>query len=330
MVTLIQNTKPKVSVICVCYNHVEYIERTINGFLSQNTTFPYEIIIGDDCSTDGTIEIIKNYSKINKDKIKPILRRQNIGGFNNLNDCLEKAIGEYIAYCEGDDYWNDNMKLQKQYNLLEANLDSGLVWTDVDLNDLHENKIIKSVFKNKFLPTYNKFEEILINKPFFAPSTWFFRRKYADFFSKYSNYVDGTFPFILDIIKSTNILFLNDVTGVYTKRLVSSSNDINPIRRYQFAKSVYKIQMDYTVKYNVSDEIIDIINFNYYKTLLHYAIIAEDENFLFAANKKLSNCKDKNISALLLISRNNYLRLIFKFVYGNKFLIKIIKKFQIK
>lgn len=321
------NTKPRVSVVCVSYNHVDFIERTIKGFLTQKTTFPFEIIIGDDFSTDGTVEIIHEYFKKNNDKIKPIFRNRNIGGSKNLTNCLKSATGDYIAYCEGDDYWTDNEKLQKQFDLLESNLDVGLLWTDIDVNDLQAGKLIKSAFRNNYFPVFDMFEDILINKPFFAPSTWFFREQHKDLFSNYSEYVDGSFPFILDIIKCSKILHMNEVTGSYTKRIESASNNINPVKRYEFAKLVFKIQIDYSNKYNVSNNIVDKICINHYKTLLHYAIIARDNDFLIVANKKLSNSNDARVFFLLLISRNKLLSQLFRILFKNNKITKLIRYF---
>jgi glucosyltransferase len=307
--------KPRVSVVCVCYNHVDFIERTIQGFLKQKTTFPYDIIIGDDFSTDGTVEIIENYYNKNKDKITPIFRNRNIGGGNNLINCLDIAKGDYIAYCEGDDYWIDDLKLQKQFDILESNTDIGLVWTDIDLNDLQEKKLVRSVFRNSYFPVYSNFEQILTNKPFFAPSTWLYRKEYANLFTKYLDYADGSFPFILDVIKCTKIFHIDEVTGVYTKRLESASNNTNPIKRFEFAKLVFIIQLDYAKKYNVSNEIIEKISINHYRSLIHYAIIAEDNEFILNANKKLGNNKDKTVLFLLFISRNILLKYLFRSIF---------------
>jgi glucosyltransferase len=322
----INQSIPLVSVVCICYNQADYIEKTIESFLSQQTTFPFEIIIGDDFSTDGTTELINNIYKNNRDKIIPILRRQNIGGHNNLIDCLKSVKGQYIAFCEGDDYWIDECKLQKQFNLLELNTDVGLLWTDIDFNDLHEDRYTKSAFRNKLFPVFNTFEQILLNKPFFAPPTWFFRTKYAKLFYNYQDYVDGTFPFIMDIFQISKILYLDEVTAVYNKRIQSTSNNINPAKRYEFAKQVYKIQIDYSKKYNTSKEFMKTININHYKTLLHYAIIADDVVFLNEANIFLNNYKEFYIKLFLYITRNKFLRFLFRKVFKNDIIFIFFKK----
>jgi len=323
----LDNSKPLISIVCVTYNHVDYIEKAIIGFISQKTSFAFEVIIGDDCSSDGTSQIIYNYYIENKGIIKPILREKNIGGRENLINCLELASGKYIALCEGDDYWIDDQKLQKQLDIIESDSQIGLIWTDIDFNDQQKGKYINSAFKNKFLPVFETFEETLINKPFFAPSTWLFRKQYCFLFYKYATrgYIDGTFPFILDVLKTSKIFYINEVTGVYNKRITSVSNDLSLIKRFQFAKSIYRIQIDYVNDYNVSLEILNQINADYFKSLLPYAIIAEDNDFIIDAIKNLVNIKDFKISLLLFVSNNKILRIIFRFIFKNDNIFNYVK-----
>lgn len=121
----------KVSVVCITYNHRNYIEQALNGMLMQETSFDYEIIVGDDCSKDGTAEVITRFSENNPDKIIPIIREKNIGIQDNLINLLTIARGDYIALCEGDDFWTDPLKLQMQADFLDSNKACGLVFHPV-------------------------------------------------------------------------------------------------------------------------------------------------------------------------------------------------------
>lgn len=110
-----------VSLLMLTYNHEKFIAQAIDGILMQKANFKYELIIGDDCSPDGTQKIIREYQATQPDIIKPVLRTENIGANHNFVDIFHKAKGKYIALCEGDDYWTDPNKLQKQVDFLEAN-----------------------------------------------------------------------------------------------------------------------------------------------------------------------------------------------------------------
>ncbi len=125
-------TKPLVSICCLTYNHSAYIRAALDGFLGQRTSFPYEVLIHDDASTDGTADIIREYEKRYPDVIKPVLQTENrySQGITNISGTYNfpRAQGRYIAMCEGDDYWTDPGKLQRQADFMEANPDCSLVF----------------------------------------------------------------------------------------------------------------------------------------------------------------------------------------------------------
>jgi glycosyltransferase involved in cell wall biosynthesis len=124
-----EGTVPVVSIHCITYQHGKFIREAIEGFLMQETTFPVEILIHDDASTDGTADIIREYEAKYTQLIKPIYQTENQWSKGNKPDQinLARAKGEFIALCEGDDYWTSPHKLQKQAEILEANPDSFMV-----------------------------------------------------------------------------------------------------------------------------------------------------------------------------------------------------------
>ena len=115
-----------VSIRCTAYNHEPYIRQCLEGFVMQKTNFRFEAIVHDDASTDGTADIIRAYAEKYPDIIKPILETEN--QYSKHDGSLRRIMdahthGKYIAYCEGDDYWIDPLKLQKQVDWLEEHDD---------------------------------------------------------------------------------------------------------------------------------------------------------------------------------------------------------------
>ena len=133
-----------VSIVCITYNHEPYLRDALDSFLMQKTNFPIEIILAEDCSTDGTRKICEEYATKYPETIKYIYRDQNVGYNENEYEAMSAASGKYIAYCEGDDYWTDPLKLQKQVDFLETHPDYAVCWhrcvhhnvqTGVDMDD---------------------------------------------------------------------------------------------------------------------------------------------------------------------------------------------------
>ena len=109
-----------VSVVVLTYFHEDYVAQALDSILSQETALRYEILIGDDASGDRTPEIIRDYAARYPDIIRPILRTENLGGTRNSWDVRHRARGKYLAFLEGDDYWLDTRKMQKQWEFLES------------------------------------------------------------------------------------------------------------------------------------------------------------------------------------------------------------------
>jgi glycosyltransferase involved in cell wall biosynthesis len=137
------------SIACITYKHENFIDKSIEGFLSQKTNFNFEIIICDDASPDKTEEIVNKYSNKKYCNIifKYFRHSSNIGPYQNGLFCLKQCTGNYIAFCEGDDYWTDPNKLQKQIDFLEQNQDFNICYHDVLI--LNKNGSLEKDFINK-------------------------------------------------------------------------------------------------------------------------------------------------------------------------------------
>lgn len=207
------NTKPKVSVVCISYNQEKYIEQTLDGFLMQKTNFPVEIIIADDASTDKTASIIRKYEKQNPGCFQANLRIQNIGAIDNLLDTLKAASGDYIALCEGDDFWTNPTKLQKQVDFLDTHPDFSLVFHPVRVFFENQEE------EEKIFPDFTEGEQFTIKKlledNFIQTNSVMYRR------INYDNLSSDVMPFdwYLHLIHAKNgkIGFLNEVMSTYRR-----------------------------------------------------------------------------------------------------------------
>lgn len=154
-----------VSISCITYNHAPYIRECLDGFLMQQCDFDFEILIHDDASTDGTQEIIKKYQLKYPEIIKPIFQTENqwskgVRGIN-FRFNFPRAKGKYIALCEGDDYWTDPQKLQKQVDFLEKNEDFSFCFHRTSV--LYKDKLVSSAPFN--WRTVFTIEDLIINLP---------------------------------------------------------------------------------------------------------------------------------------------------------------------
>lgn len=131
-----KTTKPLLSVFMITYNHEKYIKHALESILMQKTTFPFEVIIGEDCSSDKTREICLEYQKKYPKKIRVLNNFKNLGIKKNFIRTLRECNGAYVAYLEGDDYWIDEMKLQKQVDFLENNLSYSITCHKAKIYDM--------------------------------------------------------------------------------------------------------------------------------------------------------------------------------------------------
>ena len=169
--------KPLVSIMCITFNHEHYIEETIQGFLIQETDFPFEIIIHDDASTDKTSDIVREYATNKYPKIiRPIFQNENqySQGKKPRSIVEPQCKGKYIAVCEGDDFWTDKKKLQIQVDFLEANQDYVISGHDAFIIDEDGNHIKDSKLPNRYKRDYSS-EELIMDKAWILTLSWVYR-----------------------------------------------------------------------------------------------------------------------------------------------------------
>ena len=147
-------TDPLVSIQMITYNHAPFIAQAIEGVLQQKTSFPFDLVIGEDCSTDGTREIVFEYQKKYPDIIRLITSDKNVGVNKNGLRTMKACQGKYIAFCEGDDYWHHPEKLQKQADYMESHPECGLVYSSYDLYHVRSKKKIND-YLNELIKRQN-------------------------------------------------------------------------------------------------------------------------------------------------------------------------------
>ena len=138
---------PLVSVKMITFNHAPFIAQAIEGVLRQKTKFPFELVIGEDCSIDGTREIAYRYQEKYPDIIRIVTSDQNVGMKKNGYRTTKACNGKYIAFCEGDDYWHHPGKIQKQVDYLEANPDCGMIYSSYDVYHPESKRTIRDFIK---------------------------------------------------------------------------------------------------------------------------------------------------------------------------------------
>jgi glycosyltransferase involved in cell wall biosynthesis len=208
-----------VSVLCATYNQEKYIGQCLEGFIIQKTNFPFEIIINDDASTDNTPKIIKEYADKYPNIIKPIYQKENqySKGISIFDSCLfPNAKGKYLAFCEGDDFWTDENKLQIQYDIMEKNPNFHFCVHKVQvINEKGENIRTRPSFnlQEKLMNTEDFFKIIFLNYEF-QTSCYFVRR------IDYSNYIID-FIKIIQIFRKCGVgdesimLYFGQLNGIY-------------------------------------------------------------------------------------------------------------------
>ncbi len=227
--------KPFLSVCIITYNHVNYIKQAIDGALMQKTDFPIEIIVADDFSTDGTREILQDYLLKIPTNFRLILQDKNVGPAENWMDLMAAPTGKYVAYLDGDDYWIDDNKLQKQVNYLEKNSKVVMCFTNIEVYD-NDTKDTKE---------WAKIEDIdyditnFIKENAAASCTIVFRNGLVDVSKcNIQNIAFGDWAFYLFLLQFGNAKYLDFISAVYR---VSSQSQLSKISliKYLFKKKEF-------------------------------------------------------------------------------------------
>lgn len=300
------NHNTVVAVRCITYNQERYIRDALEGFVMQQTDFNFVVIVHDDASTDSTPKIIKEYSQKYPELIFPILEKENQyskgpGNLGNvLNPIIEATNAKYIALCEGDDYWIDPLKLQKQVDKMESDPEIGMCYTGFDIKDEVRGKYLHNLFKTDpktFPPTYRGVEEFILKRGYVCPPSWVIRRELWK--SNLPLSVDGTFVRFADFLNSSKVHFLPDVTCVYRVIAESASHSKSYETYFKRQKKILDTQLRLIKHFNLSDETRDLCLSSHYKYFLKSYVINQKHREVMRARVAI---KDKGFREKILFT----------------------------
>lgn len=284
-----RNKTYKVVCQCLTFNQSDYIGLTLNGFFSQRTDFPYLCLVVDDCSTDGEQDTIKDIINRNCDiknahheedeyayyiyvqhktntncHIAVCLLKRNLFWKKEKTDIIRKLQTgcDYVAYCEGDDQWMDNMKLQKQVSYLDAHPQCGMVYTRsyvcdennkikygyVIAHDMHNS--YRELLQHNLVATLNVCARLSVVKEYYAKkATW----------PESLNWKMGDYPLWLYIAHEYDVYFMEDVTSLYriSSGSMSRPKDVN--KRIAYLQSIFDIQSFFIHYFNEELDLLDTL-----------------------------------------------------------------------
>ena len=248
-------TTPFVSIICTVFNKEPWLKKTIDSFLAQKTEFLFEIILVDDASTDGSRKIIADYQASHPDLIRAFYQDENLGIAKTWVTICKEARGQYIARCDGDDFWIDPLKLQKQVDLLDSKPDCKWSNTDFDIYDEHGNFVSKAGFANQTIPLADTYEKMLATRGFTMASTWLVDRDLMLDVNQELDLTtsDDTFNLQLELFQRTSLAYLDEATVAYT---INQGSDSRPCDFRKLERRFHKLlqtQLTYLDKYPNAD-----------------------------------------------------------------------------
>jgi len=220
------NGEPLVSVCMITYNHEAYVGQAIESVLMQQCMFSFELVIGEDCSSDGTGTLCREYASSHAN-VRLLPSDKNLGMLPNFFRTMEACSGKYIAFCEGDDYWSDPQKLQKQADFLEKHMESGMVCTDYSKLFQNDNIVRRNCFKRAGYGSEVRFYDYLTDMSTIGTATVMARKELITAYlaetdqETRTRFYVGDSPLWLYIAARSAIAVLPDETTVY--RILDSS-----------------------------------------------------------------------------------------------------------
>jgi glycosyltransferase involved in cell wall biosynthesis len=262
---------PKLSILVPTFNHSKFIAKMLEGAIMQKTNFDFEIIIGDDASSDDNALIIREYANEYPSLIKAFLHSKNLGpieprelgGKNNVGFLFGQSKSEYIALCEGDDFWTDPFKLQKQVDFLDQNPAYAMCHHQLEV--IYEDHSPSHLFNPKNQPEISKIDDLLAdNSWFLGTASTVFRNVFIQGMPDWWwETASGDLGIFIEVARHGKIKFFQETMGVYRKHRGGMTNIHTPQNRF-FLKN--RMEMFRHLKEYLGSEYDKILT----KTILKY------------------------------------------------------------
>ena len=243
---------------CITYNHAPYIRQCLEGFVMQKTNFRFEAIVHDDASTDGTADIIREYAEKYPDIIKPIYETENQyskhdGSIRRIIDAAMASTAKYVAWCEGDDYWTDPLKLQKQVDFLEANPNYSMCYTDVRYLYQHTGLFDDSISlsQKSDITTADLMQSNRVHTLTALARAELLRKYHSDFLPQMPRFRMGDYPMWLWMSIQAPIYHIKEKCGDYRHLEESASHSKDVYRMYKFYLSFCDIRIYFNKRFKL-------------------------------------------------------------------------------
>jgi GT2 family glycosyltransferase len=286
----------KVSVLMATYNHEKYITQAIESVLIQQTGFPIELLVGEDCSTDNTRKIIESFANRYPSIVRPVFREKNIGAALNFANLYELSSGEYLAELEGDDYWTDPLKLRKQVAFLEQNQDFSMCFHNaiVYYQDGSKSSHPWVTPGNRNHRRYTLADILPGN---FIQSCSVVYRKTLPKIPEWLNSVPmGDWPLHILHAEIGDMGYLDELMSVY--RINSESSWMSASKAERIKRSIKATEMiDDALNEKYHYRFTRTITRMYYDLMMEYLICNDRDNALKAAFESINTIKDSAAQA---------------------------------
>jgi glycosyltransferase involved in cell wall biosynthesis len=303
--------KPLVSVYTLTYNHEKFIADAIEGVIAQRCSFPIELIIGEDCSSDGTRDIVLDYQRRYPHLIRVLTAEQNVGAKANAARCQTATRGEFVAICEGDDYWTDASKLTRQVELMHKRPNVVLTCHAANIVDAISGsklRVHRSASKSRLLSN----PEIILGDGHLVPTCSILVRKemVVERPSWWKDAPVGDYPMVLRAIQLGDVAYQDRVMSTYRLNVPGSwttSQQPDTMHRYQHASAMAKVLQAY--KNEMHDcykaEINEAISKFLFDALIRSRGKHSLKKKLFSQVSASLNSTDRFLARLSLVSGRN-------------------------